>query len=163
MRGILFRGKRIDNQEWAYGALIMSQSKCYILLSVTDHIKRDDYEVYMVEVIPETVGQYTGLKDKNGKDIYEGDVYIAERSFMPSRGHLRKGYPRIIKVICVVEWSIYDAGWRDKEIGPIPEHREFDKNCPYHYFHTSLSGSTTGKADWMEVVGNIHDNPEYLK
>lgn len=107
--------------------------------------------------------QYTGLKDKNGKEIYEGDIYLAERSYMPSRGHKRKGYPDRIKVICVVEWSVYDAGWHPREISPIKEHIEYDKNTPYHYFHTSLSGSPKGNADWIEVIGNIHDNPELLK
>lgn len=100
--------------------------------------------------------------DKNKKPIYEGDIYLAQRSYMPSRGHKRKGYPDRIKVICVVEWSTYDAGWRDKEISPVKEHVVFDKNCPYHYYHTSLSGDSDGNCDWIEVIGNIHENPELI-
>ncbi len=158
MRDIKFRAKSIHpDGEWKFGSL-----KRYI-----DHGKVSIMEEveggHMWLIDPATVGQHTGLKDKNGKEIYEGDVYLADRSYMPSRGHLRKGYPERIKVICVVEWSVYDAGWRDREIGPIEEHKEFDKHTPYHYYHTSLSGSQDGNAEWMEVIGNIHDNPELIK
>ena len=64
MREIKFRGKRIDNGEWIYGYYFKSWEKAYILWGTTNDIPNK------IEVIPETVGQFTGLKDKNGVEIY---------------------------------------------------------------------------------------------
>jgi hypothetical protein len=138
MREIKFRGKRKDNGQWLEGCLVsVTPEEAFILVGITGHIKRDDYECYMLEVVPETVGQYTGLKDKNGKEIYEGDVYRSE--------HGPENYQVMFISGAFVggksEVSCMPLGWL-----PDDEGEEMIEES----------------SKWIIVVGNIHDNPELV-
>ena len=128
MREIKFRGKRIiDGNEWVTGCLTRYSGKMgYITVDLIED------KVYRVDSA--TVGQFTGLKDKNGVDIYEGDN---TRRWLKIRNKWEEVQPGVIKWIqCVSAFKCVD------------------KDGLLHCFDNG---------HLYEVIGNIHSNPELLE
>lgn len=138
MREILFRGRQTDKEKWIYGVPVKGtgedESEILIIESV---FKCDEYACRGCEfapVIPSTVGQYTGLKDKNGKKIFEGDIVAGALAWLEKR---KNG------LVAFKDGSFGLTWYR----GGIEQFNAFTSMCNVEY----------------EVVGNIHDNPDLLK
>ena len=121
-RKIKFRGKNKKNGEWFYGNLY--DKDIYGRTHICTTTKG------CLDIDHDTVGQFTGLKDKNGKEIYEGDIVEYTTCYFGNEKRHRK----------VVEWESFDSD---------------DFGEPHNLGYFNLS-------EYMEVIGNIYDNPELL-
>lgn len=138
MREILFRGKRADTGEWVYGDLIHA-GYLYCIGETIEAFTKAPFNECVVN--PETVGQYTGLKDRNGKEIYEGDILMCIGQRGDNKGH--KYYRNVL----------FENGSFCMNV------RNYRINSPlYNHIETIVNK----QLDW-EVIGNIHDNPELLE
>lgn len=132
MREILFRGKRVDNGEWLYGYLVKHNGRCYIYYEEPDEMCQTGNWLLNNEVIPETVGQFTGLTDKNGTKIFEGDIVIQHvretRKGSPCLVEFRKGkfQAHYISEIRFFD-RYYDINSYTKNIGNIHDNPELLK------------------------------------
>ena len=134
-REILFRGKRIDNGEWVEG-------NYSIMLSGRAAIQPIG-RIWAYEVLPTTVGQFTGLLDKNDNKIFEGDII----KFITGR-LLDVRFNRE-----TLQWELTDVGVPDWEVNHL------HNTLPL----SELEVETCYGEMTSEIVGNIHDNPELLK
>ena len=130
-REILYRGKRLDNGEWVYGNYIYRENEDKTWaenIIISNDFSKTEYKVH-----PDTVGQYIGLKDKNGNKIFDGDI-IESGLTIRHEVYFDEMEARYM-VACDGDRRFLSGGINQKWID------EFQK----------------------EVIGNIHDNPELLK
>lgn len=149
MREILFRAKRIDNGEWVEGSLLVldADSGYYFITeeytSASTLPVRDIIFNHTHFVKSETICQYTGLCDKNGRKIWENDIVKTYNS---------KGEECHIERIVWADYSL-NEGWCS---GGIRSLIKYDKRV----FNTGFGKSDARKC---EVIGNVFDNPELLE
>ena len=139
MREILFRGKRIDTGEWVEGYPVKSvNDKYYLITYITEDSINTKNEVDFIyqEVKPETIGQFTGLTDKNGVKIFEGDILKVPEDWNEYGVYAGEVY------------EVYFAfgGFRMK-----PK------------YNLNNKGFWIEDDKTFEVIGNIHDNHELLE
>ena len=157
MREIKFRGKDYSGQ-WVYGDLIHKRHD-------KESVLIQDYKGLGSDVDTTTIGQYTGLKDKNGREIYEGDILLIEEyendvfdyefnyeeikelSLEDVRGEFQRSYKALI---------YYDEGCF--VVSPI------NSNCCEMYISVMFGNMKYSQPIFeFEIIGNIHDNPELIK
>lgn len=147
MRKTKFRGRCPDNGAWICGDLLHIAGGCLIYFGNETNTEEPDIdetnpiavELYRDEtavVEPATVGQFTGLHDKDGEEIFEGDI-------------LRMRVNNLVK-ICSVAWNEKVSAWCIAIAGP------------YYSLGTHSLGNWMAEGAEFEIVGNIHDNPKLI-
>lgn len=134
-REIIFRGKRTDTGEWVYGNLLRDSDLTFIVESLKAFTETPFNECL---VNPDTVGQYTGLKDRNGKEIYEGDIVKT---------------PLLDPIFGDILSNAFD------NVGISFHNGSF----VVAYYEGRHKIYLQDLYDEIEVIGNIHNNPELLE
>ena len=146
MRTILFRGKRVDNGEWIEGYLIKEDAGAFIF--------NDGQYGKRFSVDPKTVGQYTGLKDKNKTRIFEGDK-LSNKGI--ATGVVKFG-EYILKNQTKHDRQRNHLGWYIEE--------GFNKYSLEDLFYNLQGDCSIQKREdqqWIEMIGNLHDSKPLAK
>ena len=131
MREILFRGKRTDTKEWVYGYYFATEYvKIHFIMPI------EELEFTGVQVISKTVGQYTGVEDKKGNKIFEGDLITFHTEYEMDN----------------------DDVWYEKEPYLVKWDNEIAGFEPFY-----LNGRWRCDIVNLKIVGNKWDNPELLE
>ena len=165
MREILFRGKRTDNGEWIEGAYCPFNLNSFGEKEEKPHIIiiSDDKNIdgLWCEVIPETVGQFTGLTDKNGKRIFEGDIVKIVDFQMGCVVYECGAFGIAVKPY--IDWNYLDS--EIAEITGCNNSPDFCRNDNFISLWELMwnYNQEENSCDVVEVIGNIHDNSELLE
>lgn len=156
MQEILFRGKRKDTKEWVYwdvfGQIVCDDGKTFNFVT---YFGINYWNI--VDLIPllihETIGQWTGLTDKNGVNIFEGDIVDCTSELFTNWGKTPTG--RFVTVKYEIVWN--EDGWATREI----HNDRWDSM--WNNFGRISQGIYGSAKKFYVVIGSIHDNPEFLK
>lgn len=148
MREILFRGKRVDNGEWVYGFYTLyGQSRGLSPAIITG---TEEGCVIPVFIDPETRGEYTGLTDKNGVKIFEGDLLNGfQYPFLNLKDNVHNYFA---EVVWLNDCSAFGLYTHKHPLSAVNGISEGDCGLMQDFYNSQ----------W-EVIGNIHDNPELLE
>lgn len=160
MRQIKFRGKRIDNSEWVYGyyRAVKYIGHGKMIKGKTEKIQSHKHEIAedgwnWSEVDPETIGQFTGLHDKNGKDIFEGDEVEYDYLYSEFEMPFGTGHWEWQRACDFVEYQ-GDGFCLENECMPLCAVLDMAESMKEAY-PTDIEYESG-----IEVIGNIHENPE---
>ncbi|EKZ5170731.1 hypothetical protein DVC04_00700 [Listeria monocytogenes] len=150
MREIEFRGKRIDNGEWVYGNLMQFEdSATFIFADERKGASTLTYAHFIINnmhaIDEKTIGQYTGLKDKNGKKIFEGDIVTAFSNINKyTDSFARDVEPTFCFTSIVCDGACFKTTYKGE---------------PSYVLNQNVSSLVKH----MEVIGNIHENLDLLE
>lgn len=163
MRDIKFRGKEVDTGKWVYGGLFKEPAppQCfektledkYWIVYPNPRYMPDwnlPYQMVRTDVDKDTIGQYTGLKDKNGKEIYEGDIVSGT-----DYPFIDKGKQNYVGIVVFYD-DVASFGYEYQRVRK-------DKRGISNGINNEFEANENLICEDLEVIGNIYDNKNLLE